>query len=74
MYLHYFISDFIELEIKAYKKVNNESPKGIIIYHQGVTLQQKEYLKTEIAYIDFNCQKNNIFIYKKFINNRIKNR
>ena len=43
-YLQYCISNFIELAIEAYKKENKVSPKSIIIYRQGVSLQQKDYL------------------------------
>ena len=40
--LQFNISSFIEKAIEIYKKENNEEgPKGIIIYRQGVSLEQK---------------------------------
>lgn len=49
------ISSFLEEAIEVYKKENNESPKGIIIYRQGFSLCEKEYLKTEVYKIDCVC-------------------
>ena len=60
--LQYCISNFIELAIEEYRKENGEYPKGIIIYRQGVSLQQKEYLKTEIAQIDFSLKQKVYYI------------
>ena len=64
------ISNFIELAIEEYKKENKEIPKGIIIYRQGVSLQQKEYLKTEIAQIDFSCETKSILYYYILVNTK----
>jgi len=58
--LQYCFSSFIDEAINSYKKENDESPNNIIIYRQGVSLQQKEFLKTEIAEIDFSCKNKNI--------------
>ena len=67
--LQYCVSSFIEEAIAVYKKNNkNEKPKGIIIYRQGVSLQQKEYLKTEIQQIDFTCDTKGILYYYILVN------
>ena len=53
--LNYCVSAFIKEAVEEFKKKENnnkEYPKGIIIYRQGVSLQQKECLKPEIALID----------------------
>ena len=68
--LQYCISSFIEKAIEIYKKENKESPKNIIIYRQGVSLQQKEYLKTEIAEIDFSLETKNILYYYVLVNTK----
>ena len=68
--LQYCISNFIELAIEEYRKENGEYPKGIIIYRQGVSLQQKEYLKTEIAQIDFSCETKSILYYYILVNTK----
>ena len=68
--LQYCISSFIEKAIEVYKKENKESPKGIIIYRQGVSLQQKEYLKNEISSIDFSCNTKNILYYYVLVNTK----
>ena len=62
-HLQYNLSNFIELAIGAYMKENKNYPRGIIIYRQGVSLQQKEYLKEEIAKIDFTCKTKNILLF-----------
>lgn len=46
------ISSFIEDAIKVYKSSNSVEPEGIIIYRQGDSLQQKDYLEIEINEID----------------------
>jgi aubergine-like protein len=69
--LQYCVSNFIELAVEAYKKENKgEMPKGIVIYRQGVSLQQKEYLKTEIKQIDFTCNTKNILYYYILVNTK----
>ena len=68
--LQYNISSFIELAIGAYMKENKNYPRGIIIYCQGVSLQQKEYLKDEIAKIDFTCKTKNILYYYILVNTK----
>ena len=69
--LQYCVSSFIEEAVASYKKHNNnEKPKGIIIYRQGVSLQQKEYLKTEIQQIDFVCDTKGILYYYILVNTK----
>ena len=68
--LQYCVSSFIDEAINAYKKENDESPNNIIIYRQGVSLQQKEFLKTEIAEIDFSCKNKNILYYYVLVNTK----
>ena len=69
--LQYNINDFIEKAIEAYVKENKEYPKGIIIYRQGVSLQQKEYLKDEITQIDFCCSTRQILYYYILVNTKV---
>ena len=68
--LQFCISSFIEESIQQYKKENREDPKGIIIYRQGVSLQQKEFLKDEIKQIDFVCQTKNVLYYYILVNTK----
>jgi len=69
--LQYCVSSFVEEAVEAYKKQNKgESPKGIIIYRQGVSLQQKEYLKDEIRLIDKACENRNILYYYILVNTK----
>ena len=68
--LRYCVSSFIEKAIEVYEKENNEIPKGIIIYRQGVSLQQKEFLKNEISRIDFSCKNKNILYYYVLVNTK----
>ena len=68
--LQYCVSTFIEEAITAYNKQNKGMPKGIVIYRQGVSLQQKEYLKTEIAQIDATCKTKNVLYYYVLVNTK----
>ena len=69
--LQYCVSSFIEEAVEVFKKNNkNEKPKGIIIYRQGVSLQQKEFLKTEIAQIDNTCETQGILYYYVLVNTK----
>ena len=69
--LQYCISSFIEEAVEVYKKQNKgEKPKGIIIYRQGVSLQQKEFLKDEISEIDTACENRNILYYYFLVNTK----
>ena len=68
--LQYCVSSFIEEAIAAYNNKNKELPKGIIIYRQGVSLQQKEFLKTEIGQIDMTCKTKNVLYYYILVNTK----
>ena len=69
--LQYCVSSFIEEAVEVYKKQNKgEMPKGIIIYRQGVSLQQKEYLKDEIRQIDQACANRSILYYYILVNTK----
>ena len=68
--LQYCVSTFIEEAVTAYNNKNKELPKGIIIYRQGVSLQQKEYLKTEIGQIDMACKTKKILYYYILVNTK----
>ena len=68
--LRYSVSKFIEEAITAYNNINKEIPKGIIIYRQGVSLQQKDNLKAEIDEIDKACKVKNILYYYILVNTK----
>ena len=68
--LQFCISSFIEQAFVAYNKKNKNAPKGIVIYRQGVSLQQKEFLKTEIQQIDTVCKTKNILYYYILVNTK----
>ena len=68
--LQYCVSTFIEEALTAYNKKNGEMPKGVVIYRQGVSLQQKDYLKTEIAQIDQACETKNVLYYYVLVNTK----
>ena len=69
--LQYCVSSFIEEAVEVYKKQNKgENPKGIIIYRQGVSLQQKEFLKDEIRLIDEACENRSILYYYVLVNTK----
>ena len=61
---HFYINNFIEEATKVYEKNNKgNKPDWIIIYRQGVSLEQKRRLKTEIREIDNTCKTKNIKYY-----------
>ena len=65
------VSSFIKDAIEVYKKENKgNEPKGIIIYRQGVSLQQKEYLKEEINQINETCITKNVKYYYILVNTK----
>ena len=68
--LEFCVSAFIEEAIEEYKKNNKDKPKGIIIYRQGVSLQQKEFLKNEIAQIDKCCKTKGVLYYYILVNTK----
>ena len=57
--------------IEVYKKKHKgEKPKGIVIYRQGVSLQQKNFLEIEIEQIDNTCKTKNILYYYILVNTK----
>lgn len=50
--LQFCVSEFIEEAVQEYFRENKSLPGGIIIYRQGVSLQQKKYLEDEAKAID----------------------
>ena len=68
--LQFCVSSFIEEAIVAYKNKNKEIPKSIIIYRQGVSFQQKNFLKGEIKQIEEVCKNNNILFYYILVNTK----
>jgi aubergine-like protein len=70
--LQFKVSTFIEKAINAFEKLNKDNkPKNIIIYRQGVSLQQKKYLGNEIKNIDEVCKQNNILYYYILVNTKV---
>ena len=43
------ISNFMEIALAEYFKCNKSFPEGVVIYRQGISGGQKNYLKTEIG-------------------------
>ena len=68
--LEYCVSSFIEEALAAYNKKNGGLPKGVVIYRQGVSLQQKEFLKNEIGLIDQTCKTKNVLYYYVLVNTK----
>ena len=53
-----------------YKKFNESLPGGIIIYRQGVSFQQKEFLKSEVTNIQNVCDKSGLKYYYILVNTK----
>ena len=68
--LQFCVSGFIEEAIVQYNKINGKLPGGIIIYRQGVSLQQKNFLDNEVNNIKKVCEKNNILYYYILVNTK----
>ena len=68
--LQFCISSFIKEALVQYKNNLKESPKGIIIYRQGVSLQQKEYLKNEVKNIKKELDNTEIKFYYILVNTK----
>ena len=64
------ISSFIEEAIAKYKGFNKHLPGGIIIYRQGVSFQQKEFLKNEVINIQKVCDRNKILYEYILVNTK----
>ena len=68
--LNFCVSNFIEEACSEYEKKNKYKPDNIIIYRQGVSLHQKEFLKIEISLIDEVCKNKNIKYYYILVNTK----
>ena len=68
--LQFCISGFIKDALPKYKEKNGTLPKGIIIYRQGVSYHQKEFLKNEVNNIKDTCSKNKILFYYILVNTK----
>jgi hypothetical protein len=67
--LQYCVAKFLKDAVKTYtKKVG--SIDGIVIYRQGVSLQQKEFLEKEELQIDKFCKENKIRYYYILVNTK----
>ena len=68
--LQFCVSSFIEEAVAAYNKKNEEMPKTVIIYRQGVSLHQKQQLKEEILQIEKVCKTKNLLFYYILVNTK----
>ena len=69
--IQFSISKFIKEALVKYKEFNEKKlPGGIIIYRQGVSFQQKEFLKNEVTNIQEVCDKNNLKYYYILVNTK----
>jgi len=68
--IEFCISGFIKEAIAQYKKLNEKLPGGIIIYRQGVSLQQKDFLVNEVDNIKKVCNDNKILYYYILVNTK----
>ena len=68
--LQFCISAFIKEAIVQYKNLNKKLPGGIIIYRQGVSLQQKDFLKNEVDNIQKVCDENKLLYYYILVNTK----
>ena len=53
--LIYSVGKFVNKALMEYFKVNKSLPKGIVVYRQGVSEEQKEFLKLEISVLQSYC-------------------
>jgi len=68
--LQFCISGFIIDAVAKYKELNKKPPSGIIIYRQGVSLQQKDYLLNEVNNIKKVCADNKLLFYYILVNTK----
>ena len=68
--LQFCISGFIKEAIVKYKNLNEKLPLGVIIYRQGVSLQQKDYLTNEVNNIKKVCDENKLLYYYILVNTK----
>jgi hypothetical protein len=65
------ISKFIENAIKKYEKQESgNTPKNIIIYRQGISSYQVDYIKPEVTIIEEICKLKNINYYYVIVNEK----
>ena len=68
--LQFCISGFIKEAISKYNALNDKLPLGVIIYRQGVSLQQKDYLTNEVNSIKKVCDENKLLYYYVLVNTK----
>jgi aubergine-like protein len=68
--LQFCISAFIKEALSQYQQLNKKLTGGIIIYRQGVSLQQKEFLKSEVTNIEKVCEENKVLYYYILVNTK----
>ena len=68
--LSFCVGKFIKSALSEFNKKNKGLPGGIIIYRQGVSLQQKEFLKSEIKDIENECKAAKIHFYYILVNTK----
>ena len=68
--LQFCVSGFVEEALAQYNTINKKLPGGIIIYRQGVSLQQKDFLENEVNNIKKVCEKNKILFYYILVNTK----
>ena len=68
--IQFGISKFIDEALDKYKDLNKDLPKGVIIYRQGVSLQQKKSLKKEVDSIQKLCNNKNVLYYYILVNTK----
>ena len=66
------IKSFLEKAFEIYRQENKLFPKNLIIYRQGVSLEQKYYLRNEIKQINNLCEYKNISFYYILVNKKLK--
>ena len=65
------MSKFIENAIKKYEKQESgNTPKNIIIYRQGISSYQVDYIKPEVTIIEEICKLKNINYYYVIVNEK----
>ena len=68
--IQFCISGFLKEAVSEYKNKNGALPSGIIIYRQGASFQQKEFLKKEVNNIQKICDDNKILYYYILVNTK----
>ena len=53
--LCFCVGKFINKALIEYFKIAKKFPKGIVVYRQGVSQEQKEYIKQEVAVLENYC-------------------